>query len=196
MDAHCSYQIEGVDKMAEFRSVVKGKNLDVTPALRAYAEKKVAKFDKYLGTDQQAAAEVMLRTEKDQHIAEVTLSLTGLILRGEGKTADMYSSLDSAVERIERQFSKFKSKIQRKIQGPKISELNAGAEGRVVEEEKEAQVVRTKRFAFKPMDIQEAIMQMELLGHDFFVFSNANSDEVNVVYKRRDGNYGLIEPEF
>lgn len=181
--------------MAALQIVVKGKNLDVTPALRAYAEKKVAKIEKFLQGEQDVVADVMLRTEREYHIAEVTLEVTGLILRGEGKTGDMYASIDDAVEKIERQFGKYKTKIQRKAQGPKLSEIPPESpQGQ--EADKEAKIVRTKRFAVKPMSVEEAVMQMDLLGHDFFVFANATTDEVNVVYKRRDGNYGLIEPEF
>ncbi len=182
--------------MASMNTIVKGKNLDVTPALRNYAEKKVAKFDKFLSDHKQVTAEVMLRTEREQHIAEITLDLSGLILRGVSKTEDMYASVDAAVERIERQFTKFRTKIQKRIQGPKISELPGDAASGTQVETDEPRIVRTKRFAFKPMVVEEAVMQMELLGHDFFAFLNSGTEEVNVVYKRRDGNYGLIEPEF
>lgn len=182
--------------MATIRVVVKGKNLDVTEALRNYAEKKVAKLEKFIADHHQATAEVMLRTERGIHIAEVTLSVAGLILRGEGKTPDMYTSIDSCVERIERQFTKYKTRIQRRLQGPKIGELAPPAQEAEVGKALAPRIVRTKRFPFKPMDVDEAIMQMELLGHDFFVFVNAATEETNVVYKRRDGNYGVIEPEF
>jgi putative sigma-54 modulation protein len=182
--------------MAAIRVVVKGKNLEVTQALRNYAEKKVAKLAKFLSSHHEASAEVMLRTERGIHIAEVTLSVAGLILRGEGKTPDMYTSIDSCVERIERQFNKYKTRIQRRLQGPKIGEL-APADYEVDEGQAlEPQIVRIKRFPVKPMDVEEAIMQMELLGHDFYVFVNSSTEEANVVYKRRDGNYGIIEPEY
>ncbi len=181
--------------MASVKVVVKGKNLDVTPALRGYAEKKIVKFEKYLTGEQEVLSEVTLRTEREMHISELTMVINGRILRGEGSTEDMYASIDDSVDKIERQFSKYKSKIQRRVQGPKISELPSQA-GTSEAETKEAKIVRTKRFAFKPMDAEEAVLQMELLGHNFFVFSNAATDDVTVVYKRRDGNYGLIEPEF
>lgn len=182
--------------MATIRVVVKGKNLEVTQALRNYAEKKVVKLEKFIADHNEATAEVMLRIERGIHIAEVTLSVAGLILRGEGKTPDMYTSIDSCVERIERQFNKYKTRLQRRLQGPKIAELAAPAEGGEEVPAAAPQVVRVKRFPFKPMDVEEAIMQMELLGHDFFVFVNAATEETNVVYKRRDGNYGVIEPEY
>lgn len=186
--------------MAEMRVVVKGKNLEVTPALRSYAEKKCAKFKKFLSAEQNVLVEVMMQIERGQHIAEITVDLTGLIIRGVGKTNDMYASIDEALERIERQFTKFKTKIQKKIQSPRLGELAGGeVESEVaqqLQDNNEIRIVRTKRFAFKPMSVEEAVMQMELLGHDFFVFSNASTDEVNVVYKRKNGDYGLIEPEF
>lgn len=181
--------------MAAIRITISGKNLEITQALRNYVEKKVSKLEKYLNDNQTASAEVMLRTERGIHIAEVTMNLSGVLLRGEGKTGDMYTSIDGAVDRIERQFNKYRTKLGKKTQGPKLSEVpvsGAGDQG----EAPAPRVVRTKRFALKPMDVDEAIMQMELLGHDFFVFRDAASGEVSVVYKRRDGNYGLIESEF
>lgn len=189
--------------MAAMRIVVKGKNLDVTPALRAYAEKKISKFEKFFvngNEDHQSAAVMMLRTEREVHIAELTIEYRGLVLRGEGRTVDMYNSIDEAVDRIERQWNKFKTRIQRKFQGPKISELAPPADDGLgpgaVTRDRDFKIVKVKRFPYKPMDVEEAIMQMELLGHDFFVFANAEDDQINVVYKRSDGNYGLIEPEF
>ncbi len=182
--------------MATIRVNVTGKNIDVTQALRSYAEKKVAKLEKYLNDNQttSAFAEVMLRVERGLHIAEVTVNLSGVMLRGEGKTGDMYTSIDAAVDRIERQFNKYKTKISRKIHGRKLGEITPSAV-QDSQEEDAPRIVRTKRFALKPMDAEEAVMQMELLGHDFFVFRDAESSEVSVVYKRRDGNYGLIESE-
>lgn len=181
--------------MATVRINVTGKNIEVTPALRSYAEKKVAKLEKYLNDGASASAEVMLRVERGVHIAEVTVNLSGVMLRGEGKTGDMYTSIDAAVDRIERQFNKYKTKINRKIHGPKLGEMASSAT-QVTQENEGPRIVRTKRFALKPMDAEEAVMQMELLGHDFFVFRDADTSEVNVVYKRRDGNYGLIESQF
>ncbi len=181
--------------MAKMRISISGKNLEITEALRSYVEKKVSKLDKYLNDNRTASAEVMLRIERGIHIAEVTVNLSGVLLRGEGKTGDMYTSIDSAVDRIERQLNKFKTRLWKKTQGPKLSEVQA-SESEGGDESVRPRIVRTKRFALKPMDVEEAIMQMELLGHDFFVFRDADSGEVSVVYRRRDGNYGLIESEF
>lgn len=179
--------------MATIRINMTGKNLEITQALRGYVEKKVAKLEKYLNDNQTFSAEVMLRTERGIHIAEVTMNLSGIILRGEGKTGDMYASIDGAVDRIERQFNKYKAKINRRIHGPKLGEM--GTPEGATEDAPEPRIVRTKRFALRPMDVEEAVMQMELLGHDFFVFRDADSGDVSVVYKRRDGNYGLIESQ-
>lgn len=181
------------------RVTVKGKNIQVTPALRDYAEKRVAKLSKYFQWRQDVQVEVMLSVERDTQIAEITYHLGGLLMRGESRSKDMYASIDDASDKIERQVRKYKNKIQQRehetlrMSNSAVQAEAAGADVQA-EDESRPRVVRTKRFAIKPMDIEEAIMQMELLGHDFFVFANANTDEVNVLYKRKDGNYGLIEP--
>lgn len=180
------------------RAVVTGKNLEVTPALRAYAEKRVAKLTKFFEHYKSVHAEILLSMQRELGVVEVTLRVSGLILRGVGKTEDMYASIDQAVERIERQLVKYKSRIQTRLQDvPKISSVagNGFADLPVDEETAPHQIVRTKRFAIKPMSVEEAVLQMELIGHDFYVFANASTEEVNVVYRRKDGNYGLIEPE-
>ncbi|HOQ23864.1 MAG TPA: ribosome-associated translation inhibitor RaiA [Bacillota bacterium] len=170
-----------------------GKNLEITDALRQYAEKKVAKVEKFF---EQAPmeAQVTMGLERGKHIVEVTISVDGLLLRGEEKTGDMYASIDGAVEKIERQIHKYKTRINRKLRG--INQVIAVSPQTQEAEPAEPQIVRTKRFAVKPMSVEEAVMQMDLLGHDFYVFANSETDEVNVVYRRKDGNFGLIEPEF
>lgn len=178
---------------------IKGKNVEVTKALRDYAEKKVSKIQRFFEGDM-IDAQVTMGIEKGLHIVEVTMQINGLLLRGEEKTGDMYASVDGAVDKIERQIRKYKTRINRRLRqiGTHLVEAAFAPEGPEVAEEAEdeARIVRTKRFAIKPMSVQEAVMQMELLGHDFYVFSNAETEEVNVVYRRKDGNYGLIEPEF
>ena len=190
-------------KSQSVRVVVKGKNIDVTPALREYAEKRVAKLNKFFTWRQDVAVEVALSVERDTHIAEITYTIGGLLLRGESRTKDLYASIDQASDKIERQVRKYKNKLKQwEHHSPRTDgaaapkgELEADAISDVESGEFETpRVVRTKRFAIKPMDVEEAIMQMELLGHDFFVFVNASSDEVNVLYRRKDGQYGLIEP--
>ncbi len=171
---------------------VKGKNVDVTEALRDYAEKKVAKVSKFFEKSP-IGAQVTMSTERGKHIVDITVQVDGLLLRGEEKTGDMYGSIDGAVEKIERQVHKFKTRINRRLREENQVVLTPVT----AQEEAPAPVIkRTKRFAIKPMSVEEAVMQMDLLGHDFYVFSNSDTEEVNVVYRRKDGNYGLIEPEF
>lgn len=170
--------------------ILKGRNIEITQALRDYVDKRLGKLSRYIeGLDE---AYVTLLVVKDRHRVEVTIPLNGLILRGEEETADMYSSVDLVIEKLEKQIEKYKTRINKKTKNQSIREIAIKYE----EDQEEPQIVRTKRFAFKPMPVEEAIMQMNLLGHNFFVFSNGETEEVNVVYKRKDGNYGLIEPEF
>ena len=171
---------------------IRGKNIEITPALKDYVEKRVGKVSKYF--DAVSEITVLLAVTKGCQIVEVTVTINGILLRGEESTMDMYTSIDLVVEKLERQIEKHKTKLARKFRQVSFKEA-------VVEEIKEApevedfQVVKTKRFAVKPMDIQEAIMQMNLINHDFFVFRDAKTEAVNVVYRRKDGKYGLIDPE-
>ncbi len=170
---------------------VRGKNFEITNALREWVEKKVGKVEKYL--DYIDEAQVMLSVTRGRHRAEVTIPLNGYVLRGEEETEDMYASIDKVMDKMERQLEKYKARIDPRSTGETLRDMfpaKASAEPDI------PQVVRTKRFAMKPMPVEEAIMQMELIGHNFFVFRNSDTEEVNVVYSRRDGNYGLIEPEF
>ncbi|MFO7265673.1 MAG: ribosome-associated translation inhibitor RaiA [Bacillota bacterium] len=195
---------EGARIMQEAKAIhltVSGKNVAVTQALREHAERRISKLQKYFDDGRPLRAEVVMYTERDNHVAEVTIQVGSLLVRGVGKTDDMYVSIDSAVDRIARQVRKYKTRIHRKLQegGKPVAmpaepaeDLDEEGEG----DESEPRVVRVKRFAFKPMTLDEAILQMELLGHDFFVFTDAETDEVHVLYRRRDGNYGLIEPEY
>lgn len=171
---------------------VSGKNIEVTNALRERVEKKLTKFEKYFNPDTEANA--TLTVEKNRHIIEVTIPFNGVILRGEEATEDMYSSIDNVVEKLERQIAKYRTKLERKIKDGSVRFDNFSFSQE--EDDDEPRIVKTKRFAMKPMPVEEAVLQMELLGHNFFMFHNAESDEVNVVYKRKDGDYGLIEPEF
>lgn len=197
--------LEGAKTMQETGAInlsVSGKNVQVTPALREHSERRISKLQRYFDDGRPLRADVVMSTEREHHIAEVTIQVGSLLVRGVAKTDDMYVSIDSAVDRIARQIRKYKTRINRKLQeGPKTSQAvaQAVAEAQVDQQEAETEeprVVRVKRFAFKPMTVDEAILQMELLGHDFFVFTDAATEEVNVLYRRRDGNYGLIEPDF
>jgi len=172
------------------RFSIRGKNIDVTGALKEYVEKKVGKLEKYF--DMELSAHVALSVEKDRHIVEVTVPLDGIILRGEEENPDMYTSIDLVVDKLERQVKKYKTKINRKLRHQEKPSLETRSG---IEDEDEPRVVRVKRFPMKPMSVEEALMQMNLVGHDFFVFCNADTERVNVVYRRKDGDYGLIEPD-
>ncbi len=181
--------------------VVKGRGLEVGEPLRAYAEEKLGKLDRYL--DNIAEASIDLAAEKaknaeERFVAQVTMSVNGTILRGEERAGDLYTAIDSVMDLMQRQIERYKGKLYRSKTRPSTARAIAA---RIATEtgqqavEDQPRVVKTKRFAIKPMEVDEAIEQMELLGHDFFVFFNAVTEETNVLYRRNDGNYGLIEPE-
>ena len=174
---------------------VRGKNIEATPALVDYANKKLSKLNKHF--DKTADVQVVMSVIREAHIVEVTVNLNGMILRGEESTGDMYASIDMVVDKLEKQVDKYKTRMNKSMRQRgmrSISEKHAAVEAEERMEEP-PQVVRTKRFPLKPMTVEEAILQMDLLGHNFFVFANADSAAVNVIYRRKDGNYGLIEPE-
>ena len=175
------------------RITVSGKNIEVTNALRSTVEKKMSKLEKYFNPDVEAHA--TLSVEKNRQIVEVMISVGGILLRAEEAHDDMYASIDIVVDKLEGQIRKQKTKLQRRnhmesLRFQFIPDFNEE------EPSEESKIVRTKRFAIKPMSAEEAVLQMELLGHSFFVYENDEDGDVNVVYKRKDGNYGLIEPEF
>ncbi len=179
--------------------IITGRRIQITDGLRDRIHKKIGKLDKFFHDD--IEAHVTLEVEKERQMVEVTIPFHGIILRAEEENHDMYSAIDKVVDHLERQIRKYKTRISKKLKanafhGEPISTITAPATMKEVQEEGEFSVVKTKRFAIKPMNIEEAILQMNLLGHQFFVFSDADSEDVNVVYKRKDGNYGLIEPEF
>ena len=169
---------------------VKAKNTQVTEPLTDYINKRFSKLEKYF-VDADLAGTVTLVVEKGIHRVEATIPLNRYILRAEENSNDMYASIDGVVDKLERQIRKYKTKVNRKGKVQTFAEVATDAETASVEDEK---VIKTKTFVLKPMDEEEAIMQMELLGHDFFVFLDAESNGVNVVYKRKDGQYGLIIP--
>jgi putative sigma-54 modulation protein len=175
---------------------VRGKNIEATPALVDYAHKRLGKLDKHF--DETADVQVVLSVIRDNHMVEVTVFLNGLIIRGEESTADMYASIDMVVDKLERQIKKYKTRMNKSLRqrGMRvISEKHAATEAEERAGEEEPRLVKTKRFPLKPMSVEEAILQMDLLGHNFFVFASSDSDSISVVYRRNDGNYGLIEPE-
>ena len=172
---------------------ITGRNIELTDGIKAAVEEKLSKLEKYFAPD--AQANVTLSVEKERQKIEVTIPMKGHVIRGEQVSNDMYVSIDLVVEVIERQLKKYRNKLVTKQQEPGefFAEEFISKE---TEEEEEIKIVRSKRFGIKPMYPEDACVQMELLGHDFFVFRNAETDEVNVVYKRRGNTYGLIEPEF
>ena len=173
--------------------IIAGKNFEVTNALKEKINKKFGKLEKYFSTDTEV--QVTMSVQKSRHIFEVTIHLSGIVLRAEVENSDMYACIDKAIDILEGQIRKNKTRLEKKLHASAFKSEDFKYDA-VIEEEHDFRVVRTKKFAVKPMTIEEAILQMNLLGHEFFMFSNAVSREVNVVYRRKDGNYGLIEPEF
>lgn len=175
------------------RYTIIGKNIEVTEGLKAAVQDKIGKLERYFESDTEI--HVTLAVEKDRQKIEVTIPVKGTIIRAEQESSDMYVSIDLVEEIIERQLKRYKNKLVDAKQEAGFSKLFADEEAI---EDDTIEITRVKRFAMKPMDVEEACVQMELLGHSFYVFRNAETDEVNVVYKRKGkGNsYGLIEPEF
>ena len=180
-----------LEGMISMKFIIVGRNIEVTPGLRAAVEEKIGKLDKYFNPDTEV--HVTLSVEKDRQKIEVTIPVKGSIIRSEQVSNDMYVSIDLVEEVIERQLRKYKTKI--------VNQQQAGGnfQKEFVEDEfledEEVNIIRTKKFGIKPMYPEDACVQMELLGHNFYVFRNAETDEVNVVYKRKGNTYGLIEPE-
>ncbi|MBQ3104473.1 MAG: ribosome-associated translation inhibitor RaiA [Lachnospiraceae bacterium] len=172
--------------------IISGKNIDITEGLRLAIEDKLGKLERYFTADTEV--HVTLSVEKDRQKIEVTIPVKGNIIRSEQISNDMYVSIDLVEEIIERQLKKYKNKIIDKKQAAG-SFRKEFLEKEYMEEE-DIRIMRTKRFDIKPMYPEDACIQMELLGHNFFVFCNAETDQVNVVYKRKGNTYGLIEPEY
>ena len=183
-----------VKELDSMRFIISGKNIDVTPGLRETVEHKLGKLERYFTPDTEII--VTLSVEKERQKIEVTIPVKGHIIRSEQVSNDMYVSIDLVEEVIERQLRKYKNKlVARHQEGGNFRQEFFDSEY-VTEDDDEVRIVRTKRFGIKPMYPEDACIQMDLLGHDFFVFCNAETDEVNVVYRRKNGTFGLIEPEF
>ncbi|WLR55554.1 ribosome-associated translation inhibitor RaiA [Mesobacillus subterraneus] len=177
---------------------IRGENIEVTPAIREYVEKKVAKLDRYFTESPNANVNVNLKVYQDKKSkVEITIPMKDLVLRAEELHEDMYAAIDLITDKLERQIRKHKTKVNRKFRekdslkdyAPIFTEVEQA------EEDEDLEVVRTKSFDLKPMDSEEAILQMNMLGHSFYVFTNAETNQTNVVYKRNDGRYGLIEAQ-
>ena len=185
-----------------FNFNVRGENIEVTPALRTYVENKVSKIEKYFDEVPEANVHVNLKVYSDrQGKAEVTIPLPNLVLRAEETSPDLYGSIDLVSDKLERQMRKYLTKVNRKFRRTNNQEDFQPVNPELLEGNKEddtdsnLSIVRTKRFDLKPMNAEEAVLQMEMLGHDFFVFLDGETDSTNIVYKRDDGDYGLIETE-
>ncbi len=175
--------------------IVRGKNIDVTQALQEHVEKHTGKIQRYF--EKPIKMNVLLSVVKDSQNVEVTVLIDGVIIRGVEKSEDMYKSIDIVFDKVERQIHKYKTRLAKRFKGRKVlNEALMPPSSEKSEEDKDTfEVVRHKSFGVKPMDTEEAILQMNLLGHDFYVFQNAETESVCVIYRRKDGKYGIIEPK-
>lgn len=178
--------------MMNMNFIISGKNIEVTPGLRSAVEDKIGKLEKYFTPETEI--HVTLSVEKERQKIEVTIPVKGSIIRSEQVSNDMYVSIDLVEEIIERQLKKYKNKLVDQKQSSNYFKKEF-IEKEYMDEE-EIKIIRTKKFDIKPMYPEDACIQMELLGHNFYVFCNAETDQVNVVYKRKGNTYGLIEPEY
>jgi len=169
------------------KTTIVARKLELTEGLKNYIEKKIAKLDRFFGDD--AAAKVTISVEKDRQKAEATIHCENTIYRVEETTSDMYVTIDKIIDDMERQIRKHKTRLERRLRTGSLDFSFAPA----VEEETEFNIVRKKAFTTKPMSVEEAILQMNLLGHQFFIFKADDSNKANLVYKRKAGDYGLIE---
>ncbi|MGT2742981.1 ribosome hibernation-promoting factor, HPF/YfiA family [Streptococcus plurextorum] len=178
------------------RFSIRGENLEVTDAIRDYVESKISKIEKYFNENQELDARVNLKVYREKTAkVEVTIPLGSMTLRAEDVSQDMYGSIDLVVDKIERQIRKNKTKIAKKHR-EKVATgqvFTSAFEAEVTEESPASKVVRTKHVTLKPMDLDEALLQMDLLGHDFFIYTDSEDNTTNVIYRREDGEVGLIE---
>ncbi len=175
--------------------IIKGKNLEVTEPLRKYVERKIGRLDRYLPNIDEARVELSVQKAKssqDRQVVQVTMRSNSTILRAEERSADMFAAIDAVRDKLQRQMRRLKEKPVRLKERKQAA---AAQQAPMPEQEAPSRIVRTKRFVVTSMTEEEAIEQMELLGHDFFIFFNPSADSLNVVYRRRDGDYGLLQPE-
>ncbi|WP_227935594.1 ribosome hibernation-promoting factor, HPF/YfiA family [Alkalihalobacillus deserti] len=181
---------------------IRGENLQVTDAIRKYIIKKVEKLDKYFDDSIHAEVQVKLKVYERNTKVEITIPLKTLLLRAEEQHENMYATIDLIIDKLERQVRKYKTKVNRKPRQEKAVRKNTAnaimimePEAETLAEENTDHIVRTKRFYLKPMDAEEAILQMNMLGHQFFVYTEAETSLTNIVYQRNDGKYAVIETE-
>lgn len=168
--------------------IITGKKIELTEGIKDKIYKKLGKLEKFFKDEPQV--KVTVSAVKDRHTIEVTIFSKGVMFRAEETDVDLYACIDMIVDVIERQMRRHKTHLEKKL---KKEAFDVPYQPEAIKEEEEYKVVKVKKFAFKPMDVEEAILQMNMLNHEFFVFNNAESGEINIVYKRKDGNYGLIE---
>ena len=188
--------MEGVGLIMKITVIAK--NMELTPALKEMVEKKISKLDKYFEPHVEARAK--LTVQKNRHIFEVTIPFNGVILRGEEATDDMYKSIDMVEEKLERQIKKQKTKLQKRSnESLRFSYIGETSIENLLDDNdktNEPSIVRMKKFCANAMTSEEAILQMELLGHSFFIYEDVDEGSICVIYKRKDGNYGLLEPQY
>ncbi|HET7376069.1 MAG TPA: ribosome-associated translation inhibitor RaiA [Anaerolineae bacterium] len=182
--------------------VVRGRNLEVTPRLQEYVDTKVGKLDRFMPSIDEARMELSTeQTQSAQHsqIAQLTVRARGRILRAEERHQDIFAAIDAVTDKMQRQVSRYKDRLYSRGQPRSAAEAEAismgGPGGSAQAEKPLGHIVRTKKFPVEPMDPEEAIEQMEMLGHDFFMFFNTASEAINVLYRRRNGDYGLLQPD-
>jgi putative sigma-54 modulation protein len=175
------------------RVIITGKGMEVSDYLKDMMTKKVLKLSRYF--DEDTEAHITMSIQKSRHIVEVTIPFDGIVLRGEEITGDMYASIDGVLKKLEKQIHRHRTALRKRLHEGAFTKEGYEFFDEIPEE-KVPKIVRTKRFVVKPMSIEEAQMQIELLGHEFFVFRNSKTGEVNVLYKRFDGDLGLIEPDY
>lgn len=168
-----------------------GKNIELTESLKEIAEKKFSRLDKYFS--EEVEARIVFSTIKDEQTVEATIFLPKTIIRAEETTDDMYSSMDNAVDALARQIRKHKTRLKRRYQNNETIRFDELMDKEAAKDEPEHKIVKRKNFELNPMNEEEAILQMDLLNHNFFVFLDGDTDGVSIVYKRKDGNYGKIE---
>lgn len=179
------------------KSSIRGVNIEITPAIREYIEKKLSKLDRYFDNTDLLEAKVNVKVNSGTQKVEVTIPMKQMVLRVEERNTDVYAAMDLVIDKLERQVRKHKTKVNRKMREASYSREFVVIPQDAIQapefEEDELEIVRTKTVDLKPMDVEEAILQMNMLGHNFYVFKNAETDLSSVVYVRNDGRYGLIE---
>lgn len=175
---------------------ITSKNMELSPAVRQYIERKLGKLSRHLPNITESKVEVaeeQTRSPQQHFVVQVTVNSSGILLRSEERGADLFTAIDKVATVMKRQIEHYKGRRYEKRKGSSFA--RGGFSEVAAEEQPPKKVVKVKRFIIKPMSVAEAIDQIELLGHDFFLFFNADSKSINLLYRRKDGNYGLIEPE-